>query len=61
VHVASDLGRPVVKVNTVIGAEGSASFTVRFTRPAADAGPLKVRTTPMVNRTKVAVEQPACG
>ncbi|WP_210509024.1 DUF4012 domain-containing protein [Naasia sp. SYSU D00057] len=57
----TDLGRPVTRITSYASVEGTTTITVRFTAPAGTYGPLELRTTPMINPTEVAVEQPACG
>ncbi len=58
--VGADGARPVARITTYLGPQGSATATVRFTMPAGDDGPLVVRTTPMVNATQVSVEPGSC-
>lgn len=60
VSVGEDLGRPVVRLNTVLAPAGASEATVRFEGADPSYGPLAVRTTPMVKATKVSVEQSAC-
>ncbi|THG30815.1 DUF4012 domain-containing protein [Naasia lichenicola] len=54
-----DLGRPIVRMNALLGAEGTTTVTVRFTGVAGDYGPLALTTTPMVHPTDVVVAEPA--
>jgi hypothetical protein len=56
-----DLGRPVAMFTIQLRYGQTASVAATFTGAAGSYGPLEIRGTPMVNATKVTVDQPACG
>lgn len=60
VSVGTDLGRPVVRLNTFLAHGAGSSVTVRFQGGEGPYGPLDVTTTPMVKPTEVTVTESPC-
>ena len=57
---ATDLGRPVAHIAMDLLAGQTGKFTVTFSGPKSDYGPLSARVTPMVNPTVVTLNSPGC-
>lgn len=56
-----DLGRPVVAFSTIMGPGENTELSVSFEGAAGDYAAPALRTTPMLNPTKVTVDAPRCG
>ena len=56
-----DLGRPAEKFTVDLRNDQSAVVRATFQGAPGEYGPTEVRTTPMINATKVTVSDAACG
>jgi hypothetical protein len=59
-QTTDDLGRPVASFAAFLAPGETTTVTATFTGAAGTYGPLEVRGTPMINKTKITVDNPGC-